>query len=103
MWYELNDGNGNITSYGFAPDNPDNALDYYSINGSVRGTNNQGYDPVTKAITDYVQITTSGTNSILKVDVDGGANNFVQIATLNGITGITDEQALVNSGHLIVS
>ena len=62
----------------------------------------QGYDPVTKAITDFVQITTSGTNSILKVDADGGANNFVQIATLNGVIGLTDEQALVNSGKLVV-
>lgn len=61
-----------------------------------------GYDPLTKAITDFVQITTSGTDSILKVDADGGANNFVQIATLKNITGLTDEAALVTSGNLIV-
>lgn len=61
----------------------------------------QGYDPLTKSITDFVQITTSGANSILKVDADGGANGFVQVATLNAITGLTDEQALVNSGHLV--
>jgi Ca2+-binding RTX toxin-like protein len=63
----------------------------------------QGYDPLTQAITDFVQITTSGANSLLKVDVDGGANSFVQIATITGVTGLTDEAALVTSGHLIVT
>lgn len=63
----------------------------------------QGYDPLTDAIEDWVQITTSGSNSLLKVDVDGGANNFVQIATISGVTGLTDEAALVTSGHLVVS
>lgn len=62
-----------------------------------------GYDPLTKVIADFVEITTSGSSSILKIDADGGANSFIQIATINGITGLTDEQALVNSGNLIVS
>lgn len=62
----------------------------------------QGYDPLTSAITDFVQITTSGANSILRVDADGGGNSFVQIATLNGVTGLTDEAALVASGNLVV-
>jgi hypothetical protein len=35
--------------------------------------------------------------------VDGGANNFVAIATLNNITGMTDEAALEISGTLITS
>lgn len=63
----------------------------------------QGYDPVTSAITSFVQITTSGTNSILKVDADGGGNSFVQIATIKGVTGLTDEAALLASGHLIAA
>lgn len=62
-----------------------------------------GYDPLTDAITDFVQITDSGSNSILSVDADGGADNFVQIAQINGITGLTDEQALVNNGTLIAA
>ncbi len=61
------------------------------------------YDPLTHAITDWVEITTSGGNSIVKVDTDGGGNSFVQIATLTGVSsGMTDEAALVTSGHLIV-
>lgn len=59
------------------------------------------YDPVTDAITDFIQITDSGNNSIVSVDADGGADNFVHIATLNDITGLTDEAALEISGNLI--
>jgi len=62
-----------------------------------------GYDPLTSAITDFVQITTSGSNSILKIDHDGGANGFVQVATLTGVTGLTDEHALLTSGNLIAA
>mgnify|MGYP003633408894 CR=1 FL=1 len=60
------------------------------------------YDPVTQAITDYIQITTSGANSIVSVDTDGGADNFVQVATLTNITGLTDEDLLVTDGTLII-
>jgi Ca2+-binding RTX toxin-like protein len=60
-----------------------------------------GYDALTEAITDFVQITTSGSNSILSVDFDGGANNFVQIATIIGVTGLTNEEALETAGTLI--
>jgi len=60
------------------------------------------YDPLTDAITDFIQITASGSDSILKVDVDGGADNFVQIATITGVTGLTDEEALATNGTIIV-
>jgi len=61
--------------------------------------------PGAQAITDFVQITTSGANSILRIDADGTANgvNFVQIATLQNITGLTDEAALMASGYLLVA
>jgi hypothetical protein len=52
-----------------------------------------------------VEITTSGSDSILKVDADGtGAGaSFVQIATLVGITGLTNEEALETAGTLITA
>jgi hypothetical protein len=64
-----------------------------------------GYDPVHDAITDFVQITTSGSDSILKVDTDGTGTGatWQQIATIVGVTGLTDEAALVSSGNLVVS
>jgi Ca2+-binding RTX toxin-like protein len=61
------------------------------------------FDPLSHAITDFVQITTSGSNSLLSVDIDGTGNGFVQIAIISGVTGLTDEAALVSSGNLIVT
>ncbi len=60
-----------------------------------------GYDPLTEAISDFVQITESGSHSYLAVDTDGGADNFVQIAQIKNITGLTDEEALETSGNLV--
>lgn len=62
-----------------------------------------GYDELTDAITDFVQITDNGTDSALLVDADGGADNFVQVAALLGVTGLTDEDALETSGNLIAA
>lgn len=62
-----------------------------------------GYDPLTDAISDFVEITESGSNSYLSVDADGGANNFVQVAYIYNETGLTDEDALEVSGNLIAA
>lgn len=64
-----------------------------------------GYDPLTSAITDFLQITTSGANSVVKVDRDGSGSTYSlsQIATIEGVTGLTDEQALLTNGHLVVA
>lgn len=59
------------------------------------------YDADTDAITDFVRITDDGTNSTLAIDTDGGADNFVTLATLSGVTGLTDEAALELSGHIV--
>jgi len=61
------------------------------------------YDPLTELITDFVQITDNGIDSYLAVDIDGGANNFVQIATIVNYIGLTDEEALEVSGNLITA
>ena len=62
-----------------------------------------GYDPATMAITDWVQITTVGSDSVVKVDTDGtgSGHTWQQIAVILGVTGLTDEAALVASGNLI--
>lgn len=59
------------------------------------------YDADTDAITDFVRITDNGTDSTLTVDTDGGGDNFVTLATLTGVTGLTDEAALELSGHIV--
>lgn len=62
---------------------------------------NHGVD----AITDWVEITTSGSDSIVKIDRDGtgGTYTMTQVATLQGITGLTDEAALVTGGNLLAA
>ena len=64
-----------------------------------------GYDPLTEAITDFVQITDSGTDSDLRVDTTGtgsfGASTVV--ATFENVTGLTNESLLEAFGVLIVS
>lgn len=64
-----------------------------------------GYNPLSDAITDFVSITTSGSNSSLFVDRDGLASTygFAQIATISGVTGLSDEAALVTNGNLVVA
>jgi len=63
------------------------------------------YDPMTDAIADFVQITDDGTDSTLAVDRDGTGVTYTleTIATLTGVTGLTDEAALETSGHLIAA
>lgn len=62
-----------------------------------------GYDPLADAITDFVEITDNGTDSTLSVDANGGADSFVQVATIYGTIGLTDEDALETSGNLMAA
>lgn len=59
------------------------------------------YDPLTELISEFIRITDNGTDSFLSVDTNGGADNFVQIATLKNVTGLTDEDLLHTNGILI--
>jgi RHS repeat-associated protein len=63
------------------------------------------YDPLNDAITDFVQMSTSGSDTLLSVDRDGTGTTYgwTQIATITGVTGLTDEAALVTNGNLVVS
>ncbi|MGN6285520.1 MAG: calcium-binding protein [Afipia sp.] len=63
------------------------------------------YDPLSQAITDFVQITTNGSNSELYVDTAGSATfgSAQHIATIQGVTGLTDEEALVIAGTLLAA
>jgi Ca2+-binding RTX toxin-like protein len=63
------------------------------------------YNPLSHTLTDFVKIEDSAGNSVVSVDRDGtgGTYSWAQIATLNGVTGLTDESALVTSGNLLIS
>lgn len=60
-----------------------------------------GYDPLTDAIANFVELTTSGGNTHLKVDTDGSGTSYTEIATLAGVTGLNLND-LVTDGNLIV-
>jgi hypothetical protein len=59
------------------------------------------YDFGVDTLTDFVQITDNSTDSTLYIDQDGGANNFVSVATPYDITGLTNEAALESAGTLL--
>ncbi len=48
-----------------------------------------GADPNTDELSDFVQVVEAGANDLLQVDVDGGGDSFVTVATLNGDAGVT--------------
>ena len=85
--------------------NSDNVQDFSLVDGDKIDISDVliGYDELTDLISDFVQITDDGTHSYLSVDADGGADNFVQVASLFNITGLTDEDALEISGNLVTT
>lgn len=56
-------------------------------------------------LTNWVEITTNGSDSDVKVDTTGTGmfGGGTPIATLEGITDLKDEAALVSSGNLLVA
>lgn len=60
------------------------------------------YDEGSDVLTDFVQITDDGTHTTVSVDQNGGGDNFVAVASLRNVTGLTDEDQLVSDGNLIV-
>lgn len=64
-----------------------------------------GYEHGVDSVTDWVKITTSGSSSEVRVDTTGTGTfgGGTQIATLEGITGPTNEAALVSSGNPLVA
>ncbi|HYD18363.1 MAG TPA: type I secretion C-terminal target domain-containing protein, partial [Patescibacteria group bacterium] len=61
-----------------------------------------GYDPLSATLGEFVDFRTVGRTTQLWVDADGSGTGaeFVQIATLNKVTNLTDEDAAVASHFL---
>ena len=60
-----------------------------------------GYDPLSDAIADFVQVTTFRGQTTISVDVDGGADNFVNVVTVSGNIQ-SDLDSLISKGTLVV-
>ena len=63
----------------------------------------QGFDPLTDALEDFVQITRQGSRSTLFVDADGGGDEFTALASMTFTPDLTDEAALVADGTLLIA
>jgi Ca2+-binding RTX toxin-like protein len=64
-----------------------------------------GYSPGSHLLTDFVKVEDSGSDSIVSIDRDGTGSTYGwnQVATLKGITGLTDEATLVSGGNLLAA
>jgi Ca2+-binding RTX toxin-like protein len=62
------------------------------------------YDPLNDAISDFVVMTEGGGNSMVFVDRDGlgGMYGLEQVATVQGVTGLSDVDTLVAQNVLVV-
>jgi Ca2+-binding RTX toxin-like protein len=78
--------------------NDDDAID---ISDVLDGYYTHGVD----VLTDFVEITTNGSNSELRVDTTGMASfgSGTLIAIIENVTGLTNEATLVTNGNLLVA
>ncbi|MCM2343331.1 MAG: cadherin domain-containing protein [Alphaproteobacteria bacterium] len=95
-------GGSNADTFRFtAVDAVDQVVDYTTAQSDVLDIANilTGFTAGVSDIDDFLQFQTVGSDTVVRVDIDGTANgsNFVQIATLLGTTGLT-VQTLYDSG-----
>ncbi len=90
-WGAVNQGADTITD--FTGGGGGDALDVSDILVGYNGN-----------VSEFIQITQQGGNTIFKVDVNGlaGGSNFVTYATLTGVNLGTDESVVLANGNLIV-
>jgi Ca2+-binding RTX toxin-like protein len=109
--YDVLTGSSGADTFVFHADtafaNPDKITDFRYSQGDALDISDLliGFDPLADVLTDFVQITTVGSSSVLSVDRDGtgSAYAFAQVATLSGVTGLTNEDALAASGNLVLT
>ena len=107
----LQGDSGDDTFLFFADDaidgNVDRIVDFSTTEGDVVEFENVliGYDPLSDAISDFITLKETSTNTYIKVDADGnGTDHEAQyIARIEGITGQwSDAQDMIDQGDLII-
>lgn len=63
------------------------------------------YDPIPSQLPTSSKSRRAGSNSVVKVDRGGtgGSYSLAQIATIEGVTGLTNEATLLANGHIIAA
>lgn len=72
--------------------------DALDISDVLNGFYNSGSDD----INDFLQFGDNGTHTYIRVDQNGGGDNFTQIAMLNNASGLNTLEQLITDGNLIV-
>ena len=106
----LNGGNGADDLYGasgsdvFVFDNTNDIDDVFnfdlSTGDAIDISQVLSFDSGTDVITDFVEFTTVGSDTVVGVDVDGDGSGFTSIAVLHDVTGL-DINTLLADGSLI--
>lgn len=73
-----------------------------AVNGDILSLGDilGGYDPGNSNINDYLQCVLTADGTKIRVDTDGGADSFVDLVTLVGVS--TDLTGLLNNGNLML-
>ena len=53
------------------------------------------FDPLNDAIADFIDITTDESGTHVSVDLDGGADNFVHVASAYGATDLSEDHLII--------
>ena len=79
----------------------DTIKDFNVAEGDVLDISNilSGFDPLTDALTNYVNVVHNGADTVVQVDVTGTGANFQTIAVLEGVS--VDLDTLTTNGNLI--
>ena len=80
----------------------DTIVDFDQSAGDVLDIQNvlQGYDPLADNLSDFVQLTEQGGNTLIQVDTSGNGTSFETVAVLDGVTGLNVDD-LTSGGNLI--
>ncbi|MDD3021985.1 MAG: Ig-like domain-containing protein [Alphaproteobacteria bacterium] len=84
-------------------DGKDTIMDFSTREGDVLYISAllEGYDPVSDAIADFIQVTQSRGQTTLSVDVNGGGDHYTEVASLVGVKNI-DLDTMIDHGNLVV-
>ena len=87
--------------------NQDTVSDFSAANGDkldIHDIIDVAFNPATMAIANFVDFVTSGSNAIMKIDLDGTGTTYgwQSIATITGGAGL-DETTLYNNGNLLAA
>ncbi|TVZ39757.1 putative secreted protein (type I secretion substrate) [Alteromonadaceae bacterium 2753L.S.0a.02] len=103
-------GQGGEDTFAFRAQDVSNGIDTISDFSSSQDSIDvsdilSAYDPINDAITDFVWMVNEGSNTAVYVDTDGQGTNesWTKIASITNVIGLTDEDALVTNGTLLVA